>query len=69
MQSYIWIHHVLQNLLTGNLLYWLLYGMELQKNSQEEEEEEGEMMFSTTLWKLYINRYFGQQLVLIIFTF
>ena len=44
-------------------LYWLLYGMELQKNSQEEEEEEGEMMFSTTLWKLYINRYFGQQLV------
>ena len=45
------------------------YGMELQKNSQEEEEEEREMMFSTTLWKLYINRYFGQQLVLIIFTF
>ena len=23
----------------------------------------GKMMFSTTLWKLYINRYFGQQLV------
>ena len=26
-------------------------------------------MFSTTLWKLYINRYFGQKLVFIISTF
>ena len=37
--------------------------------AKKKKKKKGEMMFSTTLWKLYINRYFGQQLVLIIFTF
>ena len=54
MQNYIWIHHVLQNLLTEICSIGYFMEWNCKKNSQEEEEEgEGNDVFNNLMEIIY----------------